>query len=94
MMRVPYARLMNLPDTTYGHAVHDTYINALQALLATDLIPVCPLVTGNLPSEQRSNNMCYILNKKVISYLEVQSILAEEQNVLEQGHGSQDHIFL
>ena len=78
--------LMNLPDKPYmGMLYIYAYINALQSLLATGLMPVCPLNKGNLPSELRSNNMCYTLNEKFLSHLEVQSILAEKQNVFRTG---------
>ena len=37
--------------------------------------------------------LCYILNKRLLSHLEDQNILVEEQNVFRQGRSCQDHIF-
>ena len=37
--------------------------------------------------------LCYILNKRLLSHLEEQNILVEEQNGFRQGHSCQDHIF-
>ena len=37
--------------------------------------------------------LCYILNKRLLSHLEEQNILVEEQNEFRQEHSCQDHIF-
>ena len=37
--------------------------------------------------------LCYILDKRLLSHLEEQNILVEEQNGFRQGRSYQDHIF-